>query len=60
MAEQLCDPPETEIVPSLELEGDELIVLEGDELNEIEDEPVRTRPQRIRRAPERFTYSVKI
>ncbi|XP_041822728.1 uncharacterized protein K02A2.6-like [Chelmon rostratus] len=60
MAEQLCDPPETEIVPSLELEGDELIVLEGDDLNEIEDEPVSTRPQRIRRAPERLTYSVKM
>lgn len=48
IAEQLYDPPETEIVPGLELEGDEL--------NEMVNEPVNVRPQRIRRAPERLTY----
>lgn len=52
IAEHLYDPPETEIVPSLELEGDEL--------NEIVDEQVSTRPQRVRRAPERLNLYLGI
>ena len=57
IAEHLYDHMDYEIVPSLELEGDEI---SDDRINKNEsvNEPPSTRPQRVRRAPERLTLYV--